>query len=180
MEPQVRTMDSSARAALRAGAVRDVLEGRRKNDVAQRYGVTRQTLHNWVTRHRSGGTEALADRPRGRAPRRMLLPGQEAQVADAIRSQHPGTVAPRYTRWTKGAIVEYIARTFGVHIKPWQIEGHLRGWGFASYREARRAFFGHPADGRAAESASRPAPAALIETVAHQSGEGAGAIQQMR
>jgi transposase len=55
------------RVALRVMAVRSVAGGERKSDVAQRFGITRQTLDAWLERHRSGGMEALAARPRGRS-----------------------------------------------------------------------------------------------------------------
>jgi len=54
------------RVALRVIAVRSVSGGERKSAVAQRFGITRQTLDAWVTKHRTGGMEALAARPRGR------------------------------------------------------------------------------------------------------------------
>lgn len=54
------------RVALRVIAVRSVAGGERKGDVARRLGITRQTLDTWVNKHRTGGTEALAARPRGR------------------------------------------------------------------------------------------------------------------
>jgi transposase len=54
------------RVALRVIAVRSVAGGERKSDVAQRFGITRQTLDTWMTKYRTGGMEALAARPRGR------------------------------------------------------------------------------------------------------------------
>lgn len=57
---------SCERVALRVIAVRSVAEGERMSDVAQRFGITRQTLNTWVSKHRTGGMEALAARPRGR------------------------------------------------------------------------------------------------------------------
>ena len=54
------------RMALRVIAVRSVAGGESKSGVAQRLGITRQTLDAWVARHRTGGMEALAARPRGR------------------------------------------------------------------------------------------------------------------
>lgn len=54
------------RIALRVIAVRFVAGGESTSDVAQRFGITRQTLEAWVNKHRTGGMEALAARPRGR------------------------------------------------------------------------------------------------------------------
>lgn len=60
------------RIALRVRAVRSVAGGERKIDVAQRLGITRQTLDCWVNKHRTGGMEALAARPRGRKRPRVV------------------------------------------------------------------------------------------------------------
>lgn len=145
----MRHEDRSARprgeAARRARAIEAVGKGEKKLHVARRFGVTRQTLYNWLARHRAGGLEALAARPRGRSRRRVLEPWQEAQVARAIRTQPPWTVQPRSTRWTKSTIAAYVERNFGVHISPWQVDHHLRSSGFRSQKEVRRAFLGSPA-----------------------------------
>jgi transposase len=159
-----RTAGPDARLALRTCAVRAVLEGERKNDVALRFGVTRQTLRNWVARHRRGGPGALADRPKGRTPRRLLEPWQEVRVAGAIRALPPASADPRHRRWTRAAIAAYITRSFGVPFKVWQVDSQLRGWGFGSYEEMRRACDGQPA--RAApvrRRVRRPGPGATDE-----------------
>ncbi len=140
MEYWDQTMGPRERVALRASAVQAVSRGEKKRHVAQRFGITRQTLHNWVARHRSGGTAALAARPRGRSRRQVLEPWQEAQIAGAIRMLPPWTVNPRYTRWTKKAIAEYVELSFGVAFNAWQVDSHLRRWGFESHKQVRRAF----------------------------------------
>lgn len=74
MEYWDRTIGPQERVALRASAVQAVSAGEKKLHVARRLGITRQTLHNWVARHRYGGTAALVAKPRGRARRRELEP----------------------------------------------------------------------------------------------------------
>lgn len=143
MEHWEHAMGPTERTALRVRAVQAVKRGERKIDVARRHNITRQTLHNWVTRHRLGGTEALAAKPQGRARRRLLESWQEAQVAGAIRILPPRTVHPRYTRWTKRAIAEYVEQCFGVCLNAWQVDRHLPRWGFGSHKEVRRAFMNH-------------------------------------
>jgi transposase len=133
-------MGPHERVALRASAVQSVRNGEKKSHVARRLGITRQTLHNWVVKHRRGGTAALVAKPRGRVRRPVLEPWQEEQVADAIMLLHPSTVSERYTRWTKKAIGEYVERSFGVPFNAWQVDRHLRRWGFDSHKDVRRAF----------------------------------------
>lgn len=140
MEYWDHTMGPRERVVLRASAVQAVIRGEKKLHVARRFGITRQTLHNWVLKHRRGGAAALAARPRGRSRRQVLEPWQEAQVAGAITCLPPWTVNSRYTRWTKRAIAEYIEQSFDVPFKAWQVDSHLHRWGFESHKEVRRAF----------------------------------------
>ena len=45
-------------------------------EVAERYGVSRNAVHQWISRYRDGGLPALADRshrPHGH-PRQLALP----------------------------------------------------------------------------------------------------------
>src|SRR5712664_34273 len=43
-------------------AVLEVLDGTPVTEVAQRFGVARQTVHRWVARYRESGLDGLADR----------------------------------------------------------------------------------------------------------------------
>jgi transposase-like protein len=75
----------------RYNAVREVLEaGLPVTEVADRYGVSRQSVHTWVNRYRVGGLEGLADRSHrpNRCPH-QLAAAVEAKVCE-LRRQHPG------------------------------------------------------------------------------------------
>ena len=67
MEYWDHTRGPRERVALRASAVLAVSNGEKKSHVARRLGITRQTLHSWVNKHRRGGMAALAAKPRGRS-----------------------------------------------------------------------------------------------------------------
>jgi transposase InsO family protein len=75
----------------RYNAVLEVLEaGLPVTEVADRYGVSRQSVHTWVNRYRVGGLEGLADRSHrpNRCPH-QLAAAVEARVCE-LRRQHPG------------------------------------------------------------------------------------------
>ncbi len=72
-------------------AVREVLDdGARVSDVALRYGVARQTVHDWLRRYVEGGMGGLADRSSrpARCPHQMPVV-IEAHVVE-LRRAHPG------------------------------------------------------------------------------------------
>jgi transposase InsO family protein len=77
-------------AEQRFNAVMEVLrDGLTVIEVADRYGVSRQTVHGWLRRYTNGGLEALADR--SHRPRRCphQMPGEvEARLCE-LRRQHP-------------------------------------------------------------------------------------------
>ena len=140
MEYWDHLLGTQERAALRLNAVQAAMSGEKKRDVAQRFGITRQSLHNWIARHRRGGTAALVAKPRGRARRSVLEPWQEAQLAEAVMLLSPSTVHSRFTRWTKKAVAGFVELRFGVRLKEWQVDSHLRRLGFESHKDVRRAY----------------------------------------
>jgi transposase len=81
-------------------AVLEVLdEGVPVTVVARRYGVARQTVHQWLRRYANeGGLGGLADR----SPRPASCPHQMAMVVEArivgLRREHPGW-GPSRIRW---------------------------------------------------------------------------------
>jgi transposase InsO family protein len=73
-------------------------------EVAERYGVTRQTLHTWVRRYRAEGIGGLLDQShRPRKIHAQIDPEVEAAICD-LRRQHPryGPVTLRYWLEKKG------------------------------------------------------------------------------
>jgi transposase InsO family protein len=86
-------------AEQRYRAVLEVLdEGLTVTEVARRYGVARQTVHEWLARYAAGGLAGLADRSSrpGSCPHQMPAP-VEARIV-SMRLDHPGW-GPSRIRW---------------------------------------------------------------------------------
>ena len=80
-------------------AVLEVLQdGVPVTEVARRYGVARQTVHEWLARYAGGGLAGLADRSSRPAscPHQMPAP-VEARIV-SMRRDHPGW-GPSRIRW---------------------------------------------------------------------------------
>jgi transposase InsO family protein len=80
-------------------AVREVLEGASVTEVARRYGVVRQTVHEWLRRYAAdGGMSGLADR----SSRPLSCPHQMPVAVEArvlgLRVAHPAW-GPARIRW---------------------------------------------------------------------------------
>jgi transposase InsO family protein len=78
-------------AEQRFNAVMEVLrDGLTVVEVADRYGVSRQTVHGWLRRYASGGLDALADRSHRPHSCPHQLPAEvEARLCE-LRRHHPG------------------------------------------------------------------------------------------
>jgi transposase InsO family protein len=76
-------------------AVMAVMDGARVTEVAAEIGVSRQSVHMWVARYRSGGLAGLADRSqRPRSSPNQASPQVEALVCE-LRRAHPKWGAQR-------------------------------------------------------------------------------------
>jgi transposase InsO family protein len=69
-------------------AVLQVLDGIPVTEVAERFGVARQTVHRWVARYRDGGIDGLTDRSHVPKARPWRISAEvEALICD-LRSSH--------------------------------------------------------------------------------------------
>lgn len=67
-----------------------VQDGWKVTEVADRLGVSRQTVHAWLARYEAGGLAGLADRSRRPAScPHQIAPELEARICE-LRRQHPG------------------------------------------------------------------------------------------
>ena len=72
-----------------------VQDGWKVSEVAERLGVSRQSVHAWIARYEAGGLAALADRShRPASCPHQTTPELEARICE-LRREHPG--------WGRGA-----------------------------------------------------------------------------
>src|SRR4051794_24363964 len=70
-------------------AVLEVQAGVPIVDVAERFGVSRQAVHRWQNRYRSGGLEALADRSKRPKSSPWQVPAEVEALVCEMRRAHP-------------------------------------------------------------------------------------------
>ena len=105
--PQEMIRRAPGRVSRRAQAVVWWLAGQSQTAIAQRLGVTRQSVQAWCARFRAAGPDGLWDRPRsGRPPR--AGPATTARVVACLgQSDVPGTSGPG--GWTVPRLVAALA-----------------------------------------------------------------------
>lgn len=137
-----RSLAPKAQEALRKKAVKAVLGGRTRTEVAEIFGVTRQTVALWVKAYQADGEKGLEARPRGRrkGAGSRLQPWQKAQIAKTLRDKMPDQVKLPFYLWTREAVVALVERRFGVRISVWTAGRYLKRWGFTPQKPMRRAY----------------------------------------
>jgi transposase len=86
-------------------AVLEVLSGTPVVEVAERYGIARQTVHRWLARYRADGIAGLADR--SHAPRQhpwRISAETEALICELRRAHRRWGPGAWSSRWTAAAI----------------------------------------------------------------------------
>jgi transposase len=135
-----RSLPVVAQVDLRKKAVNAVLNGAKQREVAQLFGVTRQSVSKWVSAYRKGGRRQLEAKRRGRPPGGSLLPWQAAQIAKTVIDRPPEQLRLPFFLWTREAVSQLIEQRFGLRLSVWTIGRYLNRWGFTPQKPVRRAF----------------------------------------
>jgi transposase len=109
---------AQARDLRRAQALLWLEQGEAVQAIADRLGVSRQTLYNWVTRFESrrtlGLAARLADAPRSGRPRTAY--GVIDPLIDEVIERDPREFEYRSTAWTAPLLVEYLQDTHEIEV----------------------------------------------------------------
>ena len=112
------------RAAARAYAIANALEGMSREDAARCAGMERQALRDAVIRYNAEGLDGLySRRPPGRQS--ALTQSQQAILADAVL-KGPNLEEDGVCSWTCEALAVWISRNFGIAIHPDSVGRMLR------------------------------------------------------
>lgn len=135
-----RSLPPEAQEDIRRKAVRAVLQGKKRQEVARLFGVTRQSVGAWTARYRNDGAKTLRARPRGRPRGGSLRPWQAAQIVRAIEDRCPDQLKLPFWLWTREAVGQLIRKRFGVKLSVWTVGRYLARWDFTPQKPVRRAF----------------------------------------
>lgn len=105
---------SDAAVARRLLALAMVMDGCSRREAAERAGMDRQTLRDWVHRYNAEGIAGLADRPHpGPKP---CLTGEQMQALEAIVLAGPDPVVDRVVRWRRVDLQAVLKARFGIEV----------------------------------------------------------------
>jgi len=140
--PDPRSVSAESLNLWRLLAVRAVVDFEMSQaDAAAQYGVSGNTMSQWVSFYRDQGEAGLAVQPQGRpeGSGRALSSEQEQEIRQLVVQSLPCDHDIASATWTRQAVAELMAKRLGVDLT-WQGVGqYLRRWGLTPQKPARQA-----------------------------------------
>jgi transposase len=112
------------------------LKGWTSTQIAELFDVSRWTAVQWIQRLNEQGIEGLEEKPRPGRPVRMNREIQ-TQLELALTSS-PRDKGLSRNRWDGVAVIEYLEREHGIHLKVRQAQRWMRRLGFSLHRPVYR------------------------------------------
>jgi transposase len=129
-------MASRLRVRLQCVRLRD--QGQMVPQIAEQLAVSQATVRRALRRVRTGGLDALADRPRSGRPPRLSDPDLDAVQELLRQAARQGQV------WTMGQLAVWLAGRRGVQLSPGRLGALLRQRGWRWRLPGRPAVRGRP------------------------------------
>jgi transposase len=140
--PDPRSVSAESLPLWRLLAVRAVVDFEMSQaDAAAHYGVSNNTMSQWVSLYREQGESGLAVQPQGRpqGSGRTLSHEQAQAFRQLVVDSVPGDHDIASATWTRRAVAELIAKRVGVDLTLQGVGKYLRRWGLTPQKPARQA-----------------------------------------
>jgi transposase len=140
--PDPRSVCAESLNLWRLLAVRAVVDFEMSQaDAAAQYGVSSNTMSQWVSLYREQGEAGLAVQPQGRpeGSGRALSSEQEQEIRQLVVESLPCDHDIAIAMWTRQAVSELIAKHTGVELTLQGVGQYLRRWGLTPQKPARQA-----------------------------------------
>lgn len=137
-----RSVDSTARTAIRKRAIRLISTGMQKKKVAELFCVNQNTITNWVKKHKEKGSKGLVDNKRGvnSESKKLLSSAVEKKIQAMILDTMPDQLKLPYSLWTRKAVKELVEREFGIILAINTMGDYLRSWGYSPQKPKKKAY----------------------------------------
>jgi transposase len=138
--PDARELSDEVLEALRLRALRGCELGLTEVELADLFGVCRETVSRWWSAYAQGGADALPQKPRGRplGSGRALSDEQADHMQRLLRSHSPEELSIMAPLWTRRAVADLIRKEFDISLAVRTVGLYLERWGCTAKRPRRQ------------------------------------------
>jgi transposase len=139
--PDARELSDDILEAIRLRALRGCELGFTETEVAEIFGVCRETVCRWWSAYTQSGLDALPHQRSGRplGSGRALSDEQADRIQRLIETRSPEDLGIAAPLWTRRAIGDLIDHEFGVRLADRTVGLYLERWGYTAKRPSRQA-----------------------------------------
>ena len=159
METDARKLSASALHELRRQVIRLHKSGHKVMRIVELTGLSWPAVRKAIDNYEAEGAKSLKPKERGRSQGdgRSLSAEQELHIRRLISEKRPEQLKMEFALWTRGAVMELIARECGIPLKIRAVGNYLKRWGFTPQKPIRRAYEQNPQAVKAWLETSYPA-----------------------
>jgi transposase len=141
-----RSASSEVRKAIRKRGIFLIKSGKKKGEVANLFGVNKNTVSNWWKSYQNEGSSGLIDKKRGAKSEncKLLTFEQEKQIQKWIIDRYPEQYRLPFALWTGKAVQELAEQKFGIVLARSTMGYYLRSWGFTPQKPKKKAYEQNP------------------------------------
>lgn len=125
---------------VRERAVKAVLSGKTQTEVAEIFGVSRQSVNAWVNKYKRKGKQTLVSKKRGGWKKPTLKGYQASTIKRIVVGRHPEQLKLPFVLWTREAVQKLIQKKFEIKLSLSTIGRYLKKWGMTSQKPLKRAY----------------------------------------
>jgi transposase len=139
--PDARELPDLVLEAFRLRVLRGRELGLTEMQLAQVFGLARETVCRWWTAYQAGGVEAIPHERTGRpiGSGRTLDDSQAAQLQGKIKDHSPGDWGIAAPLWTRRAVRDLIRIEFAIDMPIRTVGEYLKRWGYTPKKPRRKA-----------------------------------------
>ena len=139
--PDARELSDDVLEALRLRALCGCELGYTETELADIFGVSRETVCRWYTAYTQGGLDALPHQRTGRplGSGRALSDQQADRIRRLLENHSPEDLGITAALWTRRAVGDLIRQEFGIDLADRTVGSYLERWGFTAKRPRRQA-----------------------------------------
>ena len=141
-----RSASSEVRNAIRKRGITLIISGKKKGEVADLFGVNKNTVSNWWKSYKEEGSKGLKEKKRGAKSEncKLLTSEQEKQIQKMIIDKYPEQYKLPFALWTRKAVQELVEEYFGIVLARSTMGYYLRSWGFTPQKPKKKAYEQNP------------------------------------
>src|SRR5437016_85 len=128
--PDARQLPDEVLQALRVRAVRGCELGFSETDIAEMFGVARETVSRWWTAYKDQGPDALPHERTGRpvGSGRTLDDEQASHIQEQIDGHSPEELGIASPLWSRRAVRDLILKEYGITMPVRTVGEYLKRW----------------------------------------------------